>query len=259
MAFLKFNIFKLLRYLKEELLLIVGTSTAEPALPGLMRKLEHAGVKRSVVGLVVPTGYSFNLDGAAIYLSLAAVYLAQATGTEPDHGPAARPDRRHAADLQGCGRRRRRRVHRPGRHPVHRRHHPARRHHADLRHRQVHVRVPRRGQLHRQRRRDAVRRLVGPGRGLRPGPPRPGPRAGAGTCPPSSTPPRTRWPWRAPSSTTSTTRTSTTSTTRPRRRTPSTTRSAGSGPEAHTHPAPVVGDAAEPSPVLAGTAAARSA
>jgi aerobic C4-dicarboxylate transport protein len=82
MAFLKFNIFTLLRYLKEELLLIIGTSTAEPALPGLMRKLEHAGVKRSVVGLVVPTGYSFNLDGAAIYLSLAAVYLAQATGTE---------------------------------------------------------------------------------------------------------------------------------------------------------------------------------
>jgi aerobic C4-dicarboxylate transport protein len=81
MAYLKFNIFKLFRYLKEELLLIIGTSTAEPALPGLMRKLEHAGVKRSVVGLVVPTGYSFNLDGAAIYLSLAAVYLAQATGT----------------------------------------------------------------------------------------------------------------------------------------------------------------------------------
>jgi aerobic C4-dicarboxylate transport protein len=82
MAYLRFNIFKLLRYLKEELLLIVGTSTAEPALPGLMRKLEHAGVKRSVVGLVVPTGYGFNLDGAAIYLSLAAVYLAQATGTD---------------------------------------------------------------------------------------------------------------------------------------------------------------------------------
>ena len=120
MALLKFNIFKLLRYLKEELLLIVGTSTAEPALPGLMRKLEHAGVKRSVVGLVVPTGYSFNLDGAAIYLSLAAVYLAQATGTHLTHRPAARPRRRHAADLQGRGRRRRRRVHRPGRHAVHR-------------------------------------------------------------------------------------------------------------------------------------------
>ena len=86
MAYLKFNIFKLLRYLKEELLLIVGTSTAEPALPGLMRKLEHAGVRRSVVGLVVPTGYSFNLDGAAIYLSLAAVYLAQATGTDLTFG-----------------------------------------------------------------------------------------------------------------------------------------------------------------------------
>ena len=81
MSLLKFNIFKLLRYLKEELLLVVGTSTAEPALPGLMRKLEHAGVRRSVVGLVVPTGYSFNLDGAAIYLSLAAVFIAQATGT----------------------------------------------------------------------------------------------------------------------------------------------------------------------------------
>jgi aerobic C4-dicarboxylate transport protein len=71
----------MLRHFKEELLLILGTSTAEPALPGLMRKLEHAGVKKETVGLVVPTGYSFNLDGAAIYLSLAAVYIAQATNT----------------------------------------------------------------------------------------------------------------------------------------------------------------------------------
>jgi aerobic C4-dicarboxylate transport protein len=81
MAFLRLNIFSMLRHFKEELLLIVGTSTAEPALPGLMRKLEHAGVKKETVGLVVPTGYSFNLDGAAIYLSLAAVYIAQATNT----------------------------------------------------------------------------------------------------------------------------------------------------------------------------------
>src|SRR6476469_6630858 len=80
MGYLKLNILKLLRYLKEELLLVVGTSTAEPALPGLMRKMEYAGVRKSTVGLVVPTGYSFNLDGAAIYLSLAAVYIAQATG-----------------------------------------------------------------------------------------------------------------------------------------------------------------------------------
>jgi aerobic C4-dicarboxylate transport protein len=81
MAFLRLNIFSMLRHFREELLLIVGTSTAEPALPGLMRKLEHAGVKKETVGLVVPTGYSFNLDGAAIYLSLAAVYIAQATNT----------------------------------------------------------------------------------------------------------------------------------------------------------------------------------
>lgn len=81
MAFLKLNIFKMLKHFKEELLLILGTSTAEPALPGLMRKLEHAGVKKETVGLVVPTGYSFNLDGAAIYLSLASVYIAQATNT----------------------------------------------------------------------------------------------------------------------------------------------------------------------------------
>ena len=82
MAYLRLNIFQLLRYLKEELLLILGTSTAEPALPGLMRKMEHAGVAKPTVGLVVPTGYSFNLDGAAIYLSLAALYIAQATNTD---------------------------------------------------------------------------------------------------------------------------------------------------------------------------------
>jgi aerobic C4-dicarboxylate transport protein len=82
MLVMKLNIFHLLRHLREELLLILGTSTAEPALPGLMRKLEHAGVEKSTVGLVVPTGYSFNLDGAAIYLSLAALYIAQATNTD---------------------------------------------------------------------------------------------------------------------------------------------------------------------------------
>ena len=82
MAALRLNIFSMLRYLKEELLLILGTSTAEPALPGLMRKLQYAGVRRETVGLVVPTGYSFNLDGAAIYLSLASLYIAQATNTD---------------------------------------------------------------------------------------------------------------------------------------------------------------------------------
>ncbi|MGW3622905.1 C4-dicarboxylate transporter DctA [Streptomyces sp. NPDC000880] len=80
-TFVKLNIFQLFRYFKEEFFLVLGTSTAEPALPGLMRKLQFMGVEKSTVGLVVPTGYSFNLDGAAIYLSLATLYIAQATDT----------------------------------------------------------------------------------------------------------------------------------------------------------------------------------
>jgi aerobic C4-dicarboxylate transport protein len=74
-----FSILALIRYLKEELLLVLGTSSSEAALPGLMRKMEQAGCKRSVVGLVIPTGYSFNLDGTNIYLTLAALFIAQAT------------------------------------------------------------------------------------------------------------------------------------------------------------------------------------
>jgi len=73
-----FNIFKFLRYLKDEILLVLGTSSSEPALPGLMKKLENAGCDKSVVGLVVPTGYSFNLDGTNIYMTLAALFIAQA-------------------------------------------------------------------------------------------------------------------------------------------------------------------------------------
>ncbi len=77
-----FSILKLIRYLKEDLLLVLGTSSSEAALPSLMEKLERAGAKRSVVGLVVPTGYSFNLDGTNIYMTLAALFIAQATNTE---------------------------------------------------------------------------------------------------------------------------------------------------------------------------------
>ncbi|MFO1141598.1 MAG: dicarboxylate/amino acid:cation symporter [Amaricoccus sp.] len=73
-----FSILKLIRYLKEELLLVLGTSSSEAALPSLMEKMERAGAKRSVVGLVVPTGYSFNLDGTNIYMTLAALFIAQA-------------------------------------------------------------------------------------------------------------------------------------------------------------------------------------
>jgi len=73
-----FNIFKLIRYLKEELLLVLGTSSSEAALPSLLLKMERAGAAKSVVGLVVPTGYSFNLDGTNIYMTMAALFIAQA-------------------------------------------------------------------------------------------------------------------------------------------------------------------------------------
>ena len=78
----RFNIFKLLRLLKEELLLVLGTSSSESALPGLMEKMEKAGCSKTIVGLVVPTGYSFNLDGTNIYMTLASLFIAQACGIE---------------------------------------------------------------------------------------------------------------------------------------------------------------------------------
>jgi len=81
-----FNIFRLLAYIKDELLIVLGTSSSESALPGLMDKLEKVGCSEPVVGLVVPTGYSFNLDGTSIYLTMAAVFLAQATNTPLDIG-----------------------------------------------------------------------------------------------------------------------------------------------------------------------------
>ena len=77
----KFSLWKLLRYIREELVIVAGTSSSESALPGLIRKLEQMGCSRSVVGLVVPSGYSFNLDGTSIYLTIAAIFLAQATNT----------------------------------------------------------------------------------------------------------------------------------------------------------------------------------
>ncbi|MBV8248081.1 MAG: dicarboxylate/amino acid:cation symporter [Comamonas sp.] len=76
-----FSVVKLIRYLKAELLLVLGTSSSESALPSLMHKMEKAGCSKSVVGLVVPTGYSFNLDGTNIYMTLAALFIAQATDT----------------------------------------------------------------------------------------------------------------------------------------------------------------------------------
>jgi aerobic C4-dicarboxylate transport protein len=75
------NIFKFLNYLREELTIVLGTASSDAVLPQIMRKLERMGVKKSVVGLVVPTGYSFNLDAFSIYLTLAVVFIAQATNT----------------------------------------------------------------------------------------------------------------------------------------------------------------------------------
>ena len=76
-----FSIWKFIRYIKEELLVVFGTSSSEAALPRMMVKMENLGVRKSVVGLVIPTGYSFNLDGTSIYLTMAAVFIAQATNT----------------------------------------------------------------------------------------------------------------------------------------------------------------------------------
>jgi aerobic C4-dicarboxylate transport protein len=75
-----FSLWKFLKYIRAELLLVLGTSSSESALPRLMQRLEELGCKRSVVGLVVPTGYSFNLDGTCIYLTMASVFIAQAYG-----------------------------------------------------------------------------------------------------------------------------------------------------------------------------------
>ncbi|WP_370662389.1 dicarboxylate/amino acid:cation symporter [Massilia aurea] len=80
--FTGFSIFKFIRYIKEELLIVLGTSSSESALPNLMRKLEKLGCSKPVVGLVVPTGYSFNLDGTNIYMTMAALFVAQATNTD---------------------------------------------------------------------------------------------------------------------------------------------------------------------------------
>jgi aerobic C4-dicarboxylate transport protein len=77
-----FNIFKFIGYIKDELLIVLGTSSSESALPQLMEKLERLGCSKSVVGLVVPTGYSFNLDGTNIYMTLATLFIAQALGVD---------------------------------------------------------------------------------------------------------------------------------------------------------------------------------
>src|SRR3546814_1223696 len=92
-----FSILRLIAYLKAELLLVLGTSSSEAALPSLMEKLEKAGCAKPVVGLVVPTGYSFNLDGTNIYMTLAALFVAQATGVHLSLGERSEE---HTSELQ---------------------------------------------------------------------------------------------------------------------------------------------------------------
>ena len=82
--YIGFNIFKFIGYIKEELLIVLGTSSSESVLPRMLKKMEDVGCKKSVVGLVIPTGYSFNLDGTSIYLTMAAVFIAQATNSHMD-------------------------------------------------------------------------------------------------------------------------------------------------------------------------------
>ena len=79
-----FSIFKFIRYIREELLIVLGTSSSESALPRMLDKMEKLGCRKAVVGLVIPTGYSFNLDGTSIYLTMAAVFIAQATNSHMD-------------------------------------------------------------------------------------------------------------------------------------------------------------------------------
>ena len=101
-----FSVMKMIRYIREELLIVLGTSSSESALPRMLIKMERLGAQKSVVGLVIPTGYSFNLDGTSIYLTMAAVFIAQATDTPmdltaPDHlagGVAAVLQRRCRCD-----------------------------------------------------------------------------------------------------------------------------------------------------------------
>ena len=108
-----FSIFKFLAYIKDELLIVLGTSSSESALPSLMEKLERLGCSKSVVGLVVPTGYSFNLDGTNIYMTLATLFIAQALGFDLTMGQQIHHPFGGDADIEGSVRHHRRGLHHP--------------------------------------------------------------------------------------------------------------------------------------------------
>ena len=156
------NIFKMMKYLGREYLLIVSTSSSEVVLPRLIAKMEHAGVSKPVAGITIPTGYSFNLDGTAIYLTMASLFIAERDG----HAALARRADLAAAVHDGRVEGRRRRdgcgPRDPRRRPAGAPPRPRRRRRRDRGHRPVHVGGARAHQLHGQRRRD--RSWSAPGR-----------------------------------------------------------------------------------------------
>ncbi len=146
-----FSIFRFIAYIKEELLTVLGTSSSESALVPLMQKLERLGCSKSVVGLVVPAGYSFNLDGTNIYLTMAALFVAQALNIELTRAPAVDDYRCGDADVQGSIGSHRRGIHHARRHARRGAVDPGGGPGADPRRRSVHVRSQVAHELCRQR------------------------------------------------------------------------------------------------------------
>ena len=156
-AVTRVNIFRMMKYLGREYLLIVSTSSSEVVLPRLIAKMEHAGVSKPVAGITIPTGYSFNLDGTAIYLTMASLFIASAMGTPLSLGEQIGAAAVHDGRVEGRRGRHRRRPRDPRGRPAGAPARPRRRRRRDRRHRPVHVRGARAHELHRQRRGDAAR------------------------------------------------------------------------------------------------------
>ena len=149
-----FSILRFIAYIKDELLTVLGTSSSESALVPLMQKLERLGCSKSVVGLVVPSGYSFNLDGTNIYLTMAALFVAQALNIDLTLQQQLTHPGRGDADVEGRVGRDRRGLHHAGRDAGRRAVDPGGRTGADPGHRSLHVGGAVAHQLHRQRRGD---------------------------------------------------------------------------------------------------------
>ena len=112
-----FSLWQYLSFIREEILIVLGTSSSEAALPRMLAKMERYGCAKPVVGLVIPAGYSFNLDGTSIYLSMASIFIAQAFIAHERHTAGRVAGRTHA-DVQGRGGRDRFRIHRAGQHSL---------------------------------------------------------------------------------------------------------------------------------------------